>query len=409
MPESRPSNGGPLTGIRVTDFTWAWAGPHGTLLLALMGAQVIKIESRTRLDHSRVRSLMAGATKGGPDASALFNDLNLNKLSVTLDLRKEESQAIVRRLVAESDVVVQNMRPGALERLNLGYEDLRAVKPDIVMLSSSAVGATEPEGRYAGYAPTFASMSGIADITGYPDRPPLPLSGSVDLRVGTAGAFAILAALYHRDRTGNGRHIDLSSTEVMSSLIGEIFLGFDMTGRLPERMGNRDAAMAPHNCYRCLGDTGWVTIAVGSEDEWLALKREIADPALEEEGFADPTERWRKQERLDAIVERWTSERAADDVVKTLQAAGVASMRVNNGAKIALDAHTQERGVMQKVEHPVVGERLVVGGPWRFGGDGAGVRRAAPLLGEHNSYVLGEILGMSDEEIEELSRAGVLN
>ena len=167
--------------------------------------------------------------------------------------------------------------------------------------------------------------------------------------------------------------------------------------------------MAPHNCYRCLGDTGWVTIAVGSEDEWLALKREIADPALEEEGFADPTERWRKQERLDAIVERWTSERAADDVVKTLQAAGVASMRVNNGAKIALDAHTQERGVMQKVEHPVVGERLVVGGPWRFGGNGAGIRRAAPLLGEHTSYVLGEILGMSDEEIEELSRAGVLN
>ncbi len=409
----QPANGsGPLAGVRVTDFTWAWAGPHGTLLLALLGAQVIKIESRTRLDHSRVRSLMAGATQGGPDASPLFNDLNLNKLSLTLNLRTDEARDIVRRLVAKSDVVVQNMRPGVLDRLGLGYDDLRAVKPDIIMLSSSAVGATGPEQTYAGYAPTFAALSGIAEITGYPDRPPLPLSGSVDLRVGTASAFAVLAALYHRKRTGQGQNIDLSSTEVMSSMMGEQFLTYQMTGRAPERLGNRDSTMAPHGCYPCRSgnaEARWVTIAVGSEAEWLALKRAVGDPTLEAETFADPARRWHNQERLDEILARWTRDRAADEIVRTLQAAGVASMPVNTGGEISRDPHVVERGVMEKVEHAVMGEKAVMGAPWRFSADGVGVHDASPLLGEHNAHVLGEILGMPEEEIRALTEAEVLN
>lgn len=402
-------NSGPLAGVRVADFTWAWAGPHGTLLLAMLGAEVIKIESRTRLDHSRVRSLMAGAVHGGPDESPLFNDLNLNKLSLTLDLRKEESRQIVRRLVAVSDVVTQNMRPGVLERLGLGYEDLRAVKPDIIMLSSSAVGATGPERTYVGYAPTFASLSGFAYITGYPDRPPVPLSGSVDLRVGTAAAFAVLAALYHRDRTGEGQHIDLSSTEVMSAMMGEVFLEYDMTGRVPGRRANRDTIMAPHNCYPCKGDRQWVSIAVGSEAEWAALKAVIGDPALDDEAFSGPLERWQNQERLDEIVGRWTRDRGPYEVTETLQRAGVPAMPVYQGATIARDPHVLERGMLVTVEHPVIGKRTVVGAPWQFEGDGVGVRRAAPLIGEHNRYVLGEILGMSDDEIERLTEAGVLN
>jgi benzylsuccinate CoA-transferase BbsF subunit len=398
----------PLQGIRVTDFTWAWAGPHGTLLLGMLGAEVIKIESRARLDHSRMRSLMGGATKGGPDDSPLFNDLNLNKLSVTLDLRKEESRTIVRRLVAHSDVAVQNMRPGVLDRLGLGYEDLRAVKPDIIMLSSSAVGAIGPESTYAGYAPTFASMSGAAHMTGYPDGPPIPLSGSVDLRVGTAAAFAVLAALYHRQRTGEGQNIDLSSTEVMSAVVGEAFLEYSMTGRVPARIGNRDRIMAPHGCYRCENGE-WVSIAVGSPDEWAALRRVITDPALDDEAFAGPLERWRNQERLDEVVEAWTRERDPAELVEALQRAGVPSMRVHTGESIEADPHVRARGVLKTVEHPSLGERVVVGPPWRFGEDGVGVRRAAPLLGQHNRYVLGEILGISDDEIARLTEAGVVS
>jgi benzylsuccinate CoA-transferase BbsF subunit len=403
------ANGGPLAGIRVTDFTWAWAGPHGTLLLAMLGAEVIKIESRVRIDHSRVRSLMGGTVQGSPDESPLFNDLNLGKLSLSLDLRKEEARDIVRRLVAESDIVVQNMRPGVLDRLGLGYEDLRAVKADIIMMSSSAVGATGPEKSYIGYAPTFAALSGIADITGYADEPPVPLSGSVDLRVGTACSFAVMAALYHRNRTGQGQNIDLSSTEVMSSMMGEAFLEYGMTGRIPQRQGNRDDFMAPHGCYACrpTDEPQWVTIAVDSQSEWEALRSVIGDPALDDEAFADPFKRWQNQEWLDEIIERWTRERGQYELTQALQHVGVPCMPLYTGSGLSKDPHVQERGILEKVDHPVIGEKIVVGAPWRV--EGAGIKGHGPLLGGHNDYVLRDILGLSDDEIKKLDEAGALN
>jgi len=397
---------GPLSGIRVADFTWAWAGPQGTLLLGMLGAEVIKIESHARLDHARVHSLTAGAVRGGYDESPLFNDLNLGKLSIALDLRKEEARDLARRLVARSDVVTQNMRPGVLDRLGLGYQDLRAVKPDIIMLSSSAVGATGPEASYAGYAPTFACMSGAVEITGYPDQPPSPLSGAVDLRVGTTAAFAVLAALHHRERTGEGQNIDLSSTEVMSSMIGEAFLEYSVCGRLPQRSGNRDGAMAPHNLYRCQGEEQWLSIAVGSEAEWSALLAVIGDPELGGDAFADPAARWRNQERLDGILERWTRERDPREAMEILQRAGVAAMVVHTGASIGKDPHVRARGVFERVIHPRIGEKAVVRPPWRL--EGVRVRRAAPLIGEHTEYVLEEILGLSRQEIDRLAEAGVL-
>jgi benzylsuccinate CoA-transferase BbsF subunit len=401
--------GGPLRGVRVVDMTWAWAGPHGTQLLALMGAEVIKIESRARLDHSRVRTLMAGAMKSGPDDSPVFNDLNLNKLSLTLDLRKDAARDLLRRLVSVSDVLAQNMRPGVMERLGLGYDELARHKPDLIMLSQSAVGSTGPEREYAGYAPTFSSLAGIADLTGYPDGPPMPLGGSVDLRVGTAGALAVLAALYRRRRTGEGQHIDLSSTEVISSMMGEAFLEYGMNGRIPVRRGNRHDVMAPHGCYACAGDDRWVSIAVGSDEEWIALKAAIGDPALEGELYAGPAERWRHQDSLDAIVEAWTRPREVGAVVDALQAAGVPAMRVHVEDSIADDPHVAARGFFETVEHPTIGRRRVVGAPWRFASGDVGIRRAAPLLGEHNDEVLGGILGLSRDEIERLTRDGVVH
>ncbi|MAE94901.1 MAG: hypothetical protein CL910_09595 [Deltaproteobacteria bacterium] len=392
--------GAPLSGVRVTDFTWAWAGPKGTLLLAMLGAEVIKVESRARLDHARVHSLTAGNISGGIDESPIFNDLNLGKRSVTLNLRKEEARDLVRRLVMKSDVVVQNMRPGVLDKLGMGYEDLRALKPEIIMLSSSAVGATGPECSYAGYAPTFASLSGIGDISGHPDEPPQLLGGSVDLRVGTASAFAVLAALIHRRRTGQGQHIDLSSTEVMSSMMGDAFVGYGLTGRLPERLGNRDEAMAPHGCYRCRGEGEWIAIAVANTAEWEALKSALGDPRLEGEAFAEAEGRWRHQDRLDEIIEYWTSGRSSSEAVEILQRAGVAAAPVQSGALLAADAHVEERAVFESVRHPTMGERKVVGPPWRL--EGAQLRGAAPLLGQHNDYVLGEILGLEPREIEQL-------
>jgi benzylsuccinate CoA-transferase BbsF subunit len=392
----------PLAGIRIVDFTWAWAGPQATLLLGMLGAEIIKIESRARLDHTRLRSLMSGPTLASPDHSVIFAELNVNKLSLTLNLTHSESVEIIKRLVKVSDVVAENMRPGVLDRLGLGYEALRAVKPDIIMLSSSAVGNSGPERTYVGYAPTFAAMSGIAHITGPAEGPPTPLSGAIDLRVGTTSAFAILAALYHRARTGQGQYIDLSSTETISAMIGDTFLEYAMNRRSPARAGNRDRIIAPHNCYPCAEDDRWVTIAVATDEEWRALCGVIADPRLEDERFSDGYGRWQHQDELDQIIAEWTVSRSPQEITQTLQVAGVAAMPAHNGRSLVEDPQLHERGLMESVEHPLSGRRLMAGPPWRFSKTPASIRQPAPLLGAHNRYVLNELLGLSEEEIQRL-------
>jgi benzylsuccinate CoA-transferase BbsF subunit len=399
---------GPLEGVRILDFTWAWAGPQATLLLALLGAEVIKVESRRRLDHTRLRSLMTGPTMTSPDHSVIFNDLNAGKLSLTLNLSQPKAVEIAKRVAQISDVMTENMRPGVMERLGLGYDDLKAVKPNIIMLSSSAVGATGPERTYAGYAPTFAAMGGLAYITGHADGPPMPLSGAVDLRVGTTSAFAILAALHYRARTGKGQHIDLSSTEAVSTLIGHTFMDYSMNSRVQTRAGNRDHLMAPHNCYPCLGEDKWVTIAVACQEEWDALRRVVGDGRLEDERFADAASRWQNQEALDQIIGEWTASHSQEEVTQALQEVGVAAMPIHDGQALVRDAHLRERGVLEPVQHPLIGERLTLSPPWRFSRTPAQIRRPGPLLGEHNQYVLGELLGMASDEIERLIAEEVL-
>jgi benzylsuccinate CoA-transferase BbsF subunit len=229
----------------------------------------------------------------------------------------------------------------------------------------------------------------------------------VDLRVGTTAAFAVVAALHHRLRSGEGQHIDLSSTEVMSSMIGEAFLEYGSCDRLPQRSGNRDGVMAPHNCYRCKGEEQWLSIAVGTEAEWSALRSVIVDPELGDDAFAGPAERWRNQDRLDEIIERWTRERDPRGAMEILQGAGVAAMVVHSGISIGKDPHVRERGVFETVVHPRIGEKEVVRPPWRL--EEVRVRRSAPLIGEHTEYVLQEILGLTREEIDRLAEAGVLN
>jgi benzylsuccinate CoA-transferase BbsF subunit len=193
----------------------------------------------------------------------------------------------------------------------------------------------------------------------------------------------------------------------MSSMIGEAFLEFSSCGRLPQRSGNRDPVMAPHNCYRCKGEEEWVSIAVGTEAEWGALRSVIADPELQEEAFAGPLERFENQDRLDAIIECWTCERDPGEATEILQRAGVAAMPVHTGISIGKDPHVRQRGVFETVVHPRIGEKAVVRPPWRL--EGVRVRRSAPLLGEHTHHVLSEILGLSREEIDRLEEAGVLN
>jgi len=396
-----------LEGVRIADFSWAWAGPYATMLLATMGAEVIKIESSQKLDHVRLRALGFGVFRGA-DRSPFFNDLNLNKLSVTLNLGQPEAVELAKRIVRISDVAIQNMRTGAMDRLGLGYEDLKKVRPDIIYLSSSACGATGPEKGYIGYAPTFGALGGAVHLTGYPDAAPQQMMGAIDLRSAATAAFAILAALCYRQRTGEGQFIDLSSQETISVLIGDVIMDYTMNGRDQTRNGNRDEAMAPHNCYRCR-DGKWVTIAIGNEEEWKAFCSAIGEPDwTKDPRFCDAYGRQRNQDELDQRVEAWTMNYTPYQVTRILQKARVAAFPSLNSKGLAADRHLKERGAFEEVQHPVMGKRVVVAPHWKLSDTPARPYRHAPLLGEHNEYVFGELLGLRLEEIKELKEKGII-
>ena len=392
-----------LEGVRIADFCWSWAGAYATGLLAFLGAEVIKIESMARLDPSRVMTLTIGQSFEGVDNSPIFNSINLNKLSVRLNLKKPQAVMLAKDIIRLSDVVSENMRPGAMEGVGLGYDVLKEVKPDIVMLSSSAFGSEGPLRRYGGYAPSFACYSGLAHLTGYNDGPPNPLTGSTDLMSATTSAFAIMAALNHRQQTGQGQYIDLSSVESLSVFTGDALMDYIMNGRVQTRNGNHDRIMAPHNCYRCKGDDKWISIAVATDEEWQALCNAVGHPEwASDERFADAYRRWKNEEALDELIGEWTINRTHYEAMEILQSAGVAAMPSFSNEEIFNDPHFKARGLAVEVSHPVMGNQIVLGPPWRLTETPAGVVKAAPLIGEHNEYVFGELLGMPTTEIKRL-------
>lgn len=402
----------PLQGTRVLDFTWVWAGPYATMLLAMLGAEVIKVEGPEWLDLGR-RSIVWPPAEPEPleipiNQGASFHAINMGKLGVTIDLRKPEGIDLVKALVGISDVVVDNMRAGSMERLGLGYEALREIKPGIIVLSSTGRGSQGPERHYAGYATIHCAIGGSAHITGYPDEPPSTTTGDVDLMNATAAAYAVVAALYHRTQTGDGQFIDFSQCEGVTSLIGEALLDYEMNGRSPGRDGNRDEFMAPHNLYRCWGVDRWAALAVETDEEFAALADVLGRPELAHDPrFADAASRKRNEAELDAIVGEWTRLRDRDLVVKEFAVAGLAAAPSRNPEELIRDPHLRERGAFVEVDHPEVGRRELVGVPWRMSEYEPPVRHA-PLLGEHNDHVFRDLLGMSERDIAELRRQGVI-
>lgn len=402
-------NGSGLEGVRVLDFTQVWAGPYCSLLLSLNGAEVIKVESEVRTDQSRRYSVTLGTGYKGKEESPLFNTLNLNKLDITLNLKHPKGVKLAKDITRVCDVVTENFRPGVMSRLGLGYDALRKVKPDIIYLSSSARGGTGPEWNYAGYAPLFAALGGLAYVTGHPDGRPSTLSGRTDLVAGTSGFFVILAALIYHARTGKGQHIDLSSSEAMSVVIGDTFMDYAMNSRNPTRKGNRDSTMSPHNCYSCQGDDKWISIAIASDEEWQAFCNAIGNPDwARDDRFSDTYSRKANEEELDRLISDWTINHTPYEAMEILQRAGVAAMPSFNSEELFNNPHLKERGCFTEVEHPVTGKQKMVGVPWKLSATPAKITRHAPLFGEHNKYVFGELLSMSDNDIEELQRQEVI-
>lgn len=398
-----------LKGIRVADFSWIWAGPYAASLLGYMGAEVIKIESRARIDQTRKGTIMDTDNFDGLNYSPTFNNANLNKKGVSIDISKPEGAALARRLVAECDIVVSNMRPGKMEKLGLGYDDLKMVKEDIIMIESSGFGATGPYKGFAGFAPIFASFGGLAYVTGYGDGEPNVMSGVQDLRAGTLSAFIVLAALLHRQKTGEGQYIDLSSSECLSTLIGPELMEFTMNGRSPYRSGNEDAIMAPHGCYRCKGDDKWISIAVGNDREWKALCKVMGEPEwCRKKEYADMPGRWKNRKELNSRLEEWTAGHTHYELMERLQEAGVAAMPSFDAEEILRDSHTKARGLFTSVHHPKIGDQVVMNPAWKFSETPARITKAGPLMGESNEEIFGSLLGLKQVETELLKEKKVI-
>ena len=402
----------PLHGVRVLEFCWVMAGPYGTMLLARLGAEVIKVEGHNRTDLLR-RSVVWPLPEPAPQRVGLnqgmsFNSMNLNKKSVTLDLTKPEGVDLAKRLAAVSDVVVDNMRPGAMAKTGLDYETLRRVRHDLIVASSSSRGWGGPETDYLGYAFVHDGIGGRAYVTGYPDDHPTHGTADVDLMNATTLAFSIVAALHHRAQTGEGQFIDYSQCEGVSSLIGELLLGYEMNGEIPERMGNAHPACAPHGVYRCWGVDRWLAVEVHSDEEFAALTRVLHRPELARDPrFADAASRKANELELDRIIEAWTRERDRDWMVEELCAAGVTAAPSRDARDLWADRHLRARGAYETVLHPEMGEREFVAPPWKIS-DCDVPAEYAPLLGEHNEYVFRDLLGLGDAELADLREKGVV-
>ena len=411
----------PLEGLRVIDVSMWFAGPMGSRLLADMGAEVIKIESLGHIDPWRgppvitpelaERMPNAAAWTRPYDRSAGFNLQNRNKLGITLDLRTEQGKDIFRKLVEISDVVLENYSPRVMDGFGLDYPALQEINPRIIMMSLPALGRTGPDRDHIAFGQTIDCMSGMAFLTGYPGEGPMLQSGISygDPLSGMNAAFAILTALHHRRRTGRGTHIDLSQVEGLVSFNADSVMDYTMNGRIRERMGNRHPAMAPHGCYRCRGEDSWVVISVPSDGVWERLGRTIGRPPwVEDARFADVAGRYRHQDELDRLVEGWTVQHDHYQVMRILQQADIPAGPVLNARELVEEPHLNERGLYETVTHPEAGTHAYVGMYARLSKTPGGIRTPAPCLGEHNHYVLGEMLGMSDEEIARLEELGII-
>ena len=386
-----------LRNIRILDFSWVLAGPYATRILADFGAEVIKVKSPMQEVEDTF-------------GRAYFNAWNRNKLGILLNLNKPEGVAIARRLVAISDVVVENFTPRVMANWGLDYESLKKVKPDIIMLSMSTMGHTGPWRDYVGFGPTVQAFSGMSYLTSFPGKPPTGLGFSyADHAAALMATLALLGALEYRQRTGEGQYIDVSEVEAMSSLLGSAILDYGINGKEVEAVGNGSAQAAPHGVYRCRGDDRWCAIAVFSDEEWRGFQQALGDlPWTKEKRFATLSGRLKNAAELDRLVEEWTGERTAEEVMARLQEQGVAAGVVQDAGDLANDPQLRARGFFIELGHPQQGKTTSDATPIRLSDTPAGYLRAAPLTGQDNNYVYRKLLGMSEGEVAELGKKGII-
>jgi crotonobetainyl-CoA:carnitine CoA-transferase CaiB-like acyl-CoA transferase len=418
-----------LKGIRVIDFTWSVSGATTTRILAAFGAEVIKVEWPKTPDAMRF-SMYAKGDEPGLDNGAFFNNLSAGKRGITLNVKSPEGKKLFYELLQKSDIVTENFSAGVFEKWGITYESMSAVNPGVIYMSISGLGHTGRHKMYGTWGPTAAALSGMTYISGLPETHPCGWGYSIlDLVAGYTGAYAILAALRHRQKTGKGQAIDISQVETALHLAGANLLDFTVNGRSSRRPGfppgnravaspehrentYRGAVGCPHNSYRCKGDgpNDWCVITVFTEDEWNRLKTAMGNPAwAEDEKFADMDSRINHQDELDAHIEAFTRQYDKYEVMERLQKHGVACGAVQmNENLLEHDPQLKARGLFEVLPHKLLGNRRFEGIPVKMSKTQPYLHKSAPLMGEDNDYVFGEILGYSKEEIERMTKEGVL-
>lgn len=400
-----------LSGLRVVEFAVFAAGPLVGKHLAEHGAEVIRVESQQSLDGFRLhyppfKDNKPGIERGG--SYALFNDQVLN---ITLDLKKPKAVSLAYDLIGRSDIVIENFAQGVLPRLGLGYDKLREINPDLIMFSSCNQGQTGRRAAQRGFGSQLTSMSGFTHLTGYDeDQPPMVLFGPyVDFVAVGFGLIAVLAALDYRRRTGKGQHIDLSQYESGIQFITPVILDAQINDRMHSPQGNRDLRAAPHGVYRCKGEDQWCAIAVFNDEEWLAFCRASEHPDWPADArFQTFAGRKTYESELDRLINAWTCHFSALDIMERLQSAGVSAGVVQSVADLFSCPQLAHREQWRKLDHAELGSYEYQAPPFTLSETPAELRRPSPLLGEHNDYVFGEVMGIPDIEVQKLKDEGVI-
>ena len=400
----------PLEGIRVLDLTWWIAGPVATMQMAMMGAEVIRLESRARPDSMRLSTPFAEA-EPGVNRSGRWNSHNFAKRSAALNLSKPEGAELAKRLVAISDVVFENFSAGVLDRMGLGYDTLKAINPRIILCSVSVVGKDGPKKGYIGFGGGAMAYSGIGSITGHKGGPPGTIPFALaDYNTAWHAEFAMLAALHERERTGVGRRMEISMVEAQASELPEAFIDASLNGRIATGKGNDHPFIAPHGYYPCSGTDRWIAISAADDAQWRGLCGVLDGPACRLGGdsrFADGWGRHQHRDELDGLIAAETRHHAAFALEARLQAAGVPAGVALTPPDVYADPQLRAREMFVSPVHAEVGPSPMVGMPWKIS-DAPPKMAPSPLLGEDTAYVYGELLGMSHAEIEVLQASGVI-
>ena len=403
------ADGAALADVKVLDLMWAIAGPAATRVLADYGATVVRVETGKRPEICRTVAPWRELPPG-PESAVLFHNMNVGKLMMTLDLGNPAAREIVLDLVRWADVVTEAYSPGTMRALGLDYAALRAVKPDVIMLSTCLMGQTGPLATYAGFGNLAASITGFGNLCGWPDRPPAgPFGAYTDYLAPRFSLAALLAALDHRRRTGEGQHLDLAQGEAAIHFLGPAMLDYTVNGRVQTPAGNDDAVAAPHGVYPTAGDDRWIAIAVRSERELAGLAAAIGRPELaDDRRFANREDRVAHRRELDAIVSAWTSEHDGAEAEARLQAAGVPAGVVQRSRDLLADPQLRHRRFFRPLTHTEMGEVPYEGHQFRIRDYDNGPLAPAPCLGEHSIQVLQEVLGFSDEDLARVAASGAL-